>query len=452
MKIRHVSISPTEAATENGCYALTPELLAATGARYSRNNEGLDAIVSKIDFNNTDKSVDGIFKMVDYGHASIADMAPVTMFMDGISIYAAFVLWYLSPTAGGQESSTRYINYNDSECYLPKNADDTSKYLFSMYEKSTNIWTEILNKYPEILNLPEGTLERQKERFIRNFVFDRARVWLPISAKTNVMMVKSARTWVELISLLLSHPFEELKEIGRGLKEQLDLVTPRLTKHTVEKNSNKKWMEDWVNSYNKPIENQILTEQVYVYDNLLFDQELVNNDLGSRENRYCPSGDSIRMTSMKYIIPRISFGELRDVNRHRTGNKFTSMRPLGFYGCKDYFTSLPLTVRCDKLLLQILDMSDEGTKFIENQTLNLNQRAPVALEEIEKTLYSLPLGTQFYFEHTTTLDKFIYQCELRTGTGAHYKYYEHHKNLLDALYKKHPNLQGLIMEGSGEPE
>jgi thymidylate synthase ThyX len=452
MKIRHVSISPTEAATENGCYALTPELLAATGARYSRNNEGLDAIVSKIDFNNTDKSVDGIFKMVDYGHASIADMAPVTMFMDGISIYAAFVLWYLSPTAGGQESSTRYINYNDSECYLPKDGDNTSKYLFSMYEKSTSIWTEILNTYPEILNLPEGTSDKQKERFIRNFVFDRARVWLPISAKTNVMMVKSARTWVELISLLLSHPFEELKEIGRGLKEQLDLVTPRLTKHAVAKNSNKYWMESWVNSYNKPIENQILAEQVYVYDNLLFDQELVNNDLGSRENRYCPSGDSIRMTSMKYIIPRISFGELRDVNRHRTGNKFTSMRPLGFYGCKDYFASLPLTVRCDKLLLQILDMADEGVKFIENQTLNLNQRAPVTLEEIEKTLYSLPLGTQFYFEHTTTLDKFIYQCELRTGTGAHYKYFEHHKNLLDALYKKHPNLQGLIMEGSGEPE
>ena len=65
MKIQYVSISPTTTAENQGCYALTPELLAATGARYSRNNEGLDAIVSKIDFSNTDKSVDGIFKMVD---------------------------------------------------------------------------------------------------------------------------------------------------------------------------------------------------------------------------------------------------------------------------------------------------------------------------------------------------------------------------------------------------
>ena len=74
MKVQYVSIKPTQRAEELGCHALTPELLAASGARYSRNNEGLDAIVSKIDFSNTDKSVDGIFKMIDYGHQSIADM------------------------------------------------------------------------------------------------------------------------------------------------------------------------------------------------------------------------------------------------------------------------------------------------------------------------------------------------------------------------------------------
>ena len=94
MKIQYVSICPTESAKQNECYALTPELLAATGARYSRNNEGLDAIVSKIDFSNTDKSVDGIFKMVDYGHASIADMAPLALFIDDISLFAAYFLWF----------------------------------------------------------------------------------------------------------------------------------------------------------------------------------------------------------------------------------------------------------------------------------------------------------------------------------------------------------------------
>ena len=72
MKVQYVSIRPTEKAEELGLYAFTPELLASVGARYSRNNEGLDAIASKIDWDNQDKSVDGIFKMLDYGHASIA--------------------------------------------------------------------------------------------------------------------------------------------------------------------------------------------------------------------------------------------------------------------------------------------------------------------------------------------------------------------------------------------
>src|ERR1017187_400504 len=82
-----VSICPSEASKKAGRPALTPELLAASGARYSRNNEGLESILSKIDPNNLEKSVDSIFRMVDYGHQSIADMVPVALFIYGISIW-----------------------------------------------------------------------------------------------------------------------------------------------------------------------------------------------------------------------------------------------------------------------------------------------------------------------------------------------------------------------------
>ena len=60
---------------------------------------------AKIDPDNLDKSVDSIFKMIDYGHQSIADMVPVAMFIDGISIWLAYYIWSVCPTAGGQESS-----------------------------------------------------------------------------------------------------------------------------------------------------------------------------------------------------------------------------------------------------------------------------------------------------------------------------------------------------------
>src|SRR5919107_1950055 len=107
MKVTQVAIRPTESSEAAGRPALTPELLAASGARYSRNNEGLESILSKIDPNNLDKSVDSIFRMLDYGHQSIADMVPVALFMDGISVWLAYYVWSLCPTAGGQESSTR---------------------------------------------------------------------------------------------------------------------------------------------------------------------------------------------------------------------------------------------------------------------------------------------------------------------------------------------------------
>src|SRR5215470_19226158 len=118
MKVTQVAICPSESSLNAGRPALTPELLAASGARYSRNNEGLESILAKIDPTNLEKSVDSIFRMVDYGHQSIADMVPVAMFIDGVSIWLAYYVWTLCPTAGGQESSTRYIKLT-SEGLIP---------------------------------------------------------------------------------------------------------------------------------------------------------------------------------------------------------------------------------------------------------------------------------------------------------------------------------------------
>ena len=89
MKTTLVSLCPTDAARAAGRSALTPELLAATGARYSRCNEGLESILARIDPERLDASVDSIFRMIDYGHQSIADMAPVAIFIDGISMMLA---------------------------------------------------------------------------------------------------------------------------------------------------------------------------------------------------------------------------------------------------------------------------------------------------------------------------------------------------------------------------
>lgn len=57
MKVTQVALRATQSSIDAGRPALTPELLAATGARYSRSNDGLEAILAKIDPENPEKSV-----------------------------------------------------------------------------------------------------------------------------------------------------------------------------------------------------------------------------------------------------------------------------------------------------------------------------------------------------------------------------------------------------------
>jgi hypothetical protein len=74
------------------------------------------------------------------------------------------------------------------------------------------------------------------------------------------------------------------------------------------------------------------------------------------------------------------------------------------------------------------------------------------MKENPEYIYFTSLGHKYYFEHTTTADKFLYEMELRTGVGAHFKYAEHCREVLKLWYEKYPELKGVIFEGSAEPE
>lgn len=451
MKVQYVSIIPTERAQELGCYSLTPELLAATGARYSRNNEGLDSIVSKIDFSNPDKSVDGIFKMVDYGHASIADMAPVALFIDDITLYAAYFLWTLSPTAGGQECSTRYIKMDRSNV---ASADDLGipeelklsydLYVaksFSFYEQALEDWTKIGELYSDLTKIPSSLLEstsdkdkRQVARMMRNFAFDRARVYLPVSTLTGVMMIQSARAWANLSAHLQSHKLRELNSIGKEIEEKLKIGAPRLVRHCRPTDTIKAYYEREVEIWKTDYD---LFGGTKVYAPPM---TISKNDLDYRANRYSPFSSNVSRIPVKVSWSDMSFGEIRDLNRHRTGNKYCPFIPKGFYGSLDQLPNVKDNEICERI--KNLHKGFESTTW---DSQNLMKTGP-------EYLYFTSLGHQYLFEHTTTADKFLYEMELRTGVGAHYKYAEHCHHALEQWYQKYPQTRGIIFEGSAEPE
>jgi len=471
MKVQYVSIRPTEKAEELGLYAFTPELLASVGARYSRNNEGLDAIASKIDFNNTDKSVDSIFKMLDYGHASIADMTPIALFIDDITLFAAYYLWTLSPTAGGQECSTRYIKMDASSVatseelgipeHLKSEYDNFITDAFQNYQDCLTAWTNIANTNPGVTKIPQDLLEsnepkakKQVERMKRNYAFDRARVHLPVTAKTGVMMIQSARAWAFIASHLRSHSMKELVVLGKLIADQLSIGAPRLTKHTAPTLSHGKVIDQeflilmgQANLFSKSIgdfqftNNDCLkTESFLVVNDIFQSNEDLADSMKYRENRYAMFGNVAQRISVTFSWMGISFGEIRDLNRHRTGNRFTSLVPIGFYDAVDQLEGIT-NISCEVIL--------NASKKCQN---DCSTARDMLVHNNNTYIYFTKLGTQYYFEHTTMVDKFIYEMELRTGVGSHYKYAEHCKDILAKWFEKYPETKGLIFEGSAEPE
>lgn len=460
MKVTHVALCPTEASVAAGRPSLTPELLAASGARYSRNNEGLEAILSKIDPNNLDKSVDGIFKMIDYGHQSIADMAPVAMFLDGISMWLAYLVWTQTPTAGGQESSTRYLRLTREDLLPPASLGipevlhaDYNRLMdeaMAAYEAAYARWQAHAETHPEVTRIPKELLDdtseraqKQVARMRRNYAFDRARYFLPVSLRTNMMLVMSARAWVQLCQWLLSHYLHEAQELGNRIVEELGLVAPRLLRHATAKPSFVEGHRDELRRATRlphpEAHERQATGQAHleVFAPAGVRPEAMTQALEHHDNRYAYLGDALRRTAVRFAWHGMAFAEIRDLNRHRTGSKFCPPYGVGFYAAED---QMPDGLRGS--LLPLAELGQSATQAGAAHLLDGHVFYP----------YFYLLGTQFYFEHTTTADKFLYEAELRTGTGAHYRYAQHLHDALELWYARYPGTRGLILEGSAEPE
>jgi thymidylate synthase ThyX len=377
-------------------------------------------------------------------------MAPIALFIDDVSIYAAYHLWTLAPTAGGQECSTRYIKLDAGSVVDPvllgipddlkldywKHVEKSFKY----YELALEYWTSLGNLHPELTKIPSSLLnsssdkdKKQVARMMRNFAFDRARVYLPVSAMTGVMMIQSARAWANMSAHLQSHKLRELNLIGKEIEEKLKIGAPRLVKHCKATDAIKSY-------YNREIEIWNADYDLFHGTNLYAPQMTVTkSDLDFRTNRYSPFSSNLSRIPVKISWSDMSFGEIRDLNRHRTGNKYCPFIPKGFYGATDELPEIN-----SELCTFVKKLASE----FENTTWN----AQNLMKTNPEYLYFTSLGHQYLFEHTTTADKFLYEMELRTGVGAHYKYAEHCHKALELWYQKYPQTKGIIFEGSAEPE
>ena len=435
-KVKPIAIVPPKGA--ESFPQLTNELLASVSAKFSRSNEGLDAILAKVDLNDPEASVARILKFVDYGHASIGGLTgSITMAIEDVTMWMAYKLFEMAPHADGQESSTRYIKLDESGLpdwkELGLNDEDAAavdavaREGLQHYHKEYARLDALATEHPELIKYPDGANDKVKARIRQNYALDRARYFLPFALKTNVILTQTARAWCDTVSKIASLPQKEAQDLAVALTQNLAVFAPNLSRHARVKNGMKINGEaaDLCAHANSVDRLANMPAKVYIPNALALPYGL--DELRDRENRYDACSPEIAFATVDMQIDNIAIAELRDLNRHRTGFRQSNLEQKGFY--------LPDEINWDSY--------EEFFAKVAN--------AHSMLQWKSGHVYSLFLGSQTNFRHVMQLDKFVYEAELRTGPGAHYRYAQHLRDAVKALEAHRIDVSPINL-GQGEPE
>ena len=448
MKVTGLAIVPPPSAADQP--KVTPELLASVLARYSRSNEGIHKILEKVDIANPDESIDRILKFVDYGHASIGGLTGgLAIALDDVSMWLAYKVFELAQMADGQESSTRYITMAPTnlptadELGIPADLAPRWSALmaksFAAYQAEYARLDQLGLDRPELIRVPANAKPAVVNRIRKNYALDRARYFIPFATRTNLGLVQSSRMWAATVKHLDSLPQPEARAAAKLIRDELLKFSPRLMRHSfAEPSYQAQAQQELATSLRlglarlstAPLADEVWVKVERDTPPWLREEQPIAEALKHRANRYGYQGTGTRRMRVAFAWNNMAIAELRDLNRHRTGHRYTPMIQAGFY--------LPPEIQHETHQ----PLLDEQAAL----TRELMQRGSAAY------VYSLLLGAQTPFEHSTHADKFIYEAELRTGMGAHFRYAEHLSAVLREFNVQVPEAKAWVVEGTAEPE
>ncbi len=448
MKVTGLAIVPPPSASD--LPKVTPELLASVLARYSRSNEGIGSILAKVDNANPDASIDRILKFVDYGHASIGGLTGgLAVALDGVSMWLAYKLFEIAQMADGQESSTRYItmdpaNIPGAEALgVPDDLADRWRGVlaraFAAYNSEYARLDALSVAEPDRIRLPKEAKPAVVARIRKNYALDRARYFIPLATKTNVGLVQSSRMWAATVKHLDSLPNPEARAAAGLIRAELLKISPRLMRHSqAEPSYQEQANQELAASLRMglgALSSEPAPDRVWVGVDRsappwLPQWQPVGEALRHRSNRYGQQGAATRRMRVAFAWNNMALAELRDLNRHRTGSRYTPLIQAGFYLPPEIDRSLHAALLAEQMELTRELMARGSSSYV----------------------YSLLLGAQTPFEHSTHADKFIYEAELRTGMGAHFRYAEHLSAALREFLTQVPEAREWVVEGTAEPE
>ena len=215
--------------------ALTAEQIAVTFAMTSRSPKPFDEIAAEVsaaqaaDFNER--------WVVGYGHASVAEHAVLHLAVENISRIAADALED-HRLASYTEKSSRYQVMNADGFHIPQELENRPE-LRQRYIKTCQelfqVYSQLLKDLIDALRANVAPRPKESDRNydlrLRRLATDAARSLLPAATLTNVGLTANARSLEHIISKLLSHPLQEIQELGAKLRRQGRSIAPTLIKY-----------------------------------------------------------------------------------------------------------------------------------------------------------------------------------------------------------------------------
>jgi flavin-dependent thymidylate synthase len=255
------TLAPYVTSTEQPVYALKnlpEEVVAVLFAYYSRSRESLRRNLLKlirdrdvdleVQHNGSAGEEGGLTEaaekarqfhekwVVGYGHASVAEHAVVHLAIEDVSIIATKILEE-SRLASYTEKSTRYVLFDDNKFYrVPRLMESPCA---ALYEDTVRSLLQTYVKLvPEVVECIKARLPRRTNQSERAYdtacrakAYDLLRYLLPASTLTNLGLTINARALEHLLTKLLSHPLEEVRDLAVAMKRAAVKVVPTLLKY-----------------------------------------------------------------------------------------------------------------------------------------------------------------------------------------------------------------------------
>jgi thymidylate synthase ThyX len=213
---------------------LSPETIAVTFAKTSRSPQSFREIAEEL----TDEASARFHEkwVVGYGHASVAEHAVLHIAFENVSRLAIESI-ESNRLASYTEKSTRYQMWDAHSYYVPIEVRgteyegpyrNTCDALFAAYAESLEpVRKVVVSRFPRREDEAEGRYEGR----IRSKYVDVCRFLLPSAALANVGMTANARVLEHAIRKMLSHPLDEVRQIGESVKRAAQVETPTLVKY-----------------------------------------------------------------------------------------------------------------------------------------------------------------------------------------------------------------------------